>query len=240
MMTTPSSDAMQQVDRIAGLLLRLLESRSLSDAARVLRDNPELLSSLTLALLTALKKQAGGVDEEDITAQITFFERLIRRSSEVGLDVAIEEAASGVTASPASAILGEAAAFPAVPEDLEGLDDLIARLIASADDERNEPPETRAALLSEAARLSLRRKDGGDTVRNKAIGLFRTAAELSPQDSPMRARCLAQLASALLDEYRRTREPDQLDEALSAFQTAMNSALPNQPDWDRSTLSNHV
>jgi tetratricopeptide (TPR) repeat protein len=240
MMTTPSSDAMQQVDRIAGLLLKLLEARSLSDAARVLRDNPELLSSMTLALLTALKKQAGGVDEEDITAQITFFERLIRRSSEVGLDVAIEEAASGVPASPASAILSEAAAFPAVPEDLESLEDLIARLISSAEDERNEPPETRAALLSEAARLSLRRKDGGDTARNKAIGLFRAAAELSPQDSPMRARCLAQLASALLDEYRRTREPDQLDEALSAFQAAMNSALPNQPNWDGSTLSNYV
>ena len=176
MMTTQSNDAIQQVDRVADLLLQLLETRSLSDAARVLRDNPELLSSVTLALLTALKKQVGGVDEEEVAAQITFFERLIRRSSEVGLDAAIEEAASGVPASPALAILGEAAAFPTVPEDLKRLDDLIARLIASADDLRNEPPETRAALLSEAARLSLRREKGEDTTRNNAIGLFRAAA----------------------------------------------------------------
>jgi len=239
MMTTPSSDAMQQVDRTAGLLLRLLESRSLSDAARVLRDNPELLGNVTLALLTALKKQLDGGEEEDAAAQITFFERLIRRSSEVGLDVAIEEAASGVPASPASAILDEAAGFPAVPENLEGLDDLIARLIASADDQRNEPPETRAALLSEAARLSLRGK-ARENARNSAIKLFRTAAELSPQDSPMRARCFAQLASALLHEYRRTRAPDQLDEALSAFQAAMDSALSNQPDWDGSALNDYV
>ena len=239
-MTTQSNDAIQQVDRVADLLLQLLETRSLSDAARVLRDNPELLSSVTLALLTALKKQVGGVDEEEVAAQITFFERLIRRSSEVGLDAAIEEAASGVPASPALAILGEAAAFPTVPEDLKRLDDLIARLIASADDLRNEPPETRAALLSEAARLSLRREKGEDTTRNNAIGLFRAAAELSPQDSPMRARCFAQLASVLLAEYRRTRAPDQLDEALNAFQAAINSALPNQPDWDGSAFSDYL
>jgi CHAT domain-containing protein/tetratricopeptide (TPR) repeat protein len=230
-MNTPSNAESQQADRIASGLVQLLGSGSLPEAARVLHDNPELRSDAALSLLTALKSRVGGVAEQGVPERIVFYERLIRRSFDIGTDAAVEEAASSVPRSRASLLLEEAAAYVTTIADSERLDDLVARLIDAADERRNEPREMRAALLREAARLSLAARRGDrNGARDKGIGLYREAAEVSPPDSQIRTSCFAQLAYALVDKYRSTHEGGTLDEAVSAFDEALSSSL--QPDWE--------
>jgi CHAT domain-containing protein len=237
-MSTPSSAASQQADRIANGLVQLLGSGSLPEAARVLRDNPELRSDAALGLLTALKNRTGGVAEAGIPERIVFYENLIRRSFDVGIDAAVEEVANSVSRSPASLLLEEAEAYVTTTEDSERLEDLVARLIGAAEERRNEPREMRAALLREAAHLSLavRRRDR-NRARDKAIELYRQAAEVSPPDSQIRTSCFAQLAYALVDKYHSTHEGGTLDEAVSAFDEALSSSL--QPDWNGAILSDY-
>src|SRR5262249_47485464 len=115
------------------------------------------------------------------------------------------------------------------------------RLIAEADEGRNEPPEIRAALLHQAARLSLaRRKERGNSAFDEGIRLLRHAAEVSPTDSELRTRCLAELAYALMHKYRSAHEGATLDEAVNAFEAALSSSPLSKPDGEGEILSNYV
>src|SRR5262249_42881438 len=58
--------------------------------------------------------------------------------------------------------------------------------------------------------------------------------------SQLRTRCLAELASALMNKYRSTHEWVTLDEAVSAFEAALSSSPLSKPDWEGEILSNYV
>jgi tetratricopeptide (TPR) repeat protein len=166
---------------------------------------------------------------------------LIQRSREIGIDAAVRESERGLLEESQGSLLQDAAAHVAPPQDPGVLDVLLERIdrALTPDSSPISPPATNAALLHEAGRLRhLRWRAGSELVDLvTAIERLRAATDVSPPESPVRARALTALGTALLDLYGVDGKLTDLDSSVTAYERALEVDGERAMELTAETLS---
>jgi hypothetical protein len=123
-MNSEVSPSSAEIRRIAGFVAELLSAESLVAAGRTISEYTDLLNDVVLGLLSELKRHTNRLGEQGLAASIENYERLLRRSRDVGLGGAIRELGLGEDEAVVPKLLEDAAAFSLESSNTEELDNL--------------------------------------------------------------------------------------------------------------------
>ena len=224
-------------------ITEFVNAPSWPDSRQILDRHPELLSAEVDGILASIAEAAQTRNEERAAEMLSLHRRLLRRSREVGSEVAFNELVSGrVAAVPADVedlqqraitalqTYDQAGSLEAVSDAIAASEGLIAHpWLASAAE------TVRAAAHGNSGLAFIHRFQvlGHGSDVEAAIAAWQEALRLTPPESPARPRWLNDLGSGLGERYRRSGDETDLEAAIAAWREALRLTPPESPDRPR-------